>query len=155
MQDEVGTLIEPASVPFTWSAPGWYVVGALLVLVVAVGLLIIYHQYRKNKYRRTALARLSWLERDLNSHPERLVYEATMLLKRMVMARYGRNQAAIRETDWITFLNQACKTTLFAESDAQWITHALYAQDPAIAPDDVAQFMVKTRIWIKRHRYAL
>lgn len=156
MNDDIGTLIEPAPVQFSWHEPGWYVLGGLLVLTLIMLLLMIYRHWRKNRYRRDALSWLSAREASLiNTQPDLLVYDSTMLLKRIVMTRYGRKHATIRDNDFIAFLNSACKTTLFAEQDALWLHKVLYASGAGTTPAEVSDFLNKTRKWIKLHRHAL
>ncbi|MGC3946512.1 MAG: DUF4381 domain-containing protein [Chryseolinea sp.] len=156
MQDDIGTLIEPQPVQFSWGAPGWYVLAGLVLVFVLVIVAMIVRHYRKNKYRREALLWLASREREINKqHPDQIVYDATMLMKRIAISRYGREHAAIREGEWITFLNNACKSPLFSDTDSAWLTQALYASGSDIASTDVQNYLNKTKVWIKRHRYAL
>lgn len=155
MNDDIGTLIEPPPVEFTFGAPGWYVLGSLLLFsLFAITVLFVRH-YRRNQYRRDALSWLAGREQHLQKTPDVLLYDATTLLKRIVMLRYGREFASIRGRDWIALLNSSCRSTLFADEDADWITHALYAPGGTIAGEEVQRYLNKTRTWIKRHRYAL
>ena len=156
MNDNIGTLIEPQPVPFTWGAPGWYVLAAwLLIIIVGIILMIIRH-YKKNRYRREAIDWLVRREKEMtNQRPDLIVYDATMLVKRIVMTRYGREHTSTRNEEWITFLNEACKTQLFTASDSEWLTQTLYAPGSDLRTEDVASYLNKTKTWIKRHRYAL
>lgn len=155
MNDNIGTLIEPQPVQFTWGAPGWYVLaGLLLVVIVAVIVMIVRH-YRRNRYRSEALAWLVSREKEMSQHPEVVVYDATMLMKRIVISRYGREHASVREREWIGLLNDTCKGQLFSDADSTWLTQSLYAGGTKIAAADVQAYLNKTRTWIKRHRYAL
>jgi len=155
MNDEAGTLIEPTPVTFHWGAPGWYVVGALFLLTLIAAVVIVYRHYQRNRYRRAALNWLSAQESSFHANPTRLAYEATMLVKRIVMARYGRKKSSIVEEEWITFLNSACKVPPFSSDDGQWLTRTLYATNAEVPLTEVQQYVSKTRTWIKRHRYAL
>jgi hypothetical protein len=157
MNDDIGTLIEPDPVKFTWGAPGWYVLGTVLLLLICTVLIVIYRHYQKNKYRRTAL---SWLEskeeRMLNQTPEQVIYDATMLMKRIAMSRYGRSHvAALRDDEWMTFLNNVCKSHPFTDADAKWLTNILYASSGRLNESETKSFIDKTKKWIKYHRYAL
>jgi Domain of unknown function (DUF4381) len=157
MNDDIGTLIEPDPVKFTWGAPGWYVLAIVLLLLICAVFIVIYRQYQKNKYRRTAL---SWLEskeeKMLNQSPEQVIYDATMLMKRIAISRYGRSPVAgLREDEWITFLNKACKIQPFTAADAEWLTNILYAPSGHLNESETKSFIDKTKKWIKYHRYAL
>jgi cytochrome b subunit of formate dehydrogenase len=156
MNDDIGTLIAPAPVQFSWNEPGWYVLGVLVLLVVVAVLFVIYRYWRRNKYRRDALSWLTERETSLmNTRPDLLVYDSTMLLKRIVMTRYGRKHATIRDSEWIAFLNSTCNAPLFAEQDARWLNKILYASGGGTTTAEVSAFLNKTKNWIKLHRHAL
>jgi hypothetical protein len=101
MDNEVGKLIEPAPVAFSFSAPGWYVVGGLFLLSVFLVMYLIVRRYISNQYRRKALIFLADIEHEHCSAGE-MVYETNMLIKRIAMSRYGRQRvSALRADEWI------------------------------------------------------
>lgn len=156
MDDEIGTLIEPEPVQFTWEAPGWYVLGVMLFVVTVVITILIVRHYRRNRYRREAIAWLVNRQKDLmDQPPHMIVYDATMLMKRIVISRYGRRYAAARGGEWITFLNTCCRRDLFSPQDDAWITQCLYVGHTSVGDTDIQAYLNKTRTWIKSHRYAL
>ncbi|HEX6226247.1 MAG TPA: DUF4381 domain-containing protein [Chryseolinea sp.] len=157
MNDDIGTLIEPDPVKFTWGAPGWYVLGIAVLILICAFLIMFYRHYQKNKYRRAAL---SWLESRegtlLTQAPEQIIYDAAMLMKRIAISRYGRNHtAALRDDEWINFLNKVCKSQLFTAGDAEWLTRTLYQSGENLKESETKSFIIKTKRWIKDHRYAL
>jgi len=157
MNDDIGTLIEPDPIKFSWGAPGWYVLGIVLLLLIFVVMVMVYRHYQKNKYRRTALSWLESRESTMLAHqPSQVVYDAAMLMKRIAISRYGRSHvAAVREQEWITFLNKVCKSQLFSPGDAEWLNRTLYAAGDAVKESETKTFVDKTKKWIKNHRYAL
>jgi len=155
MDEQYGQLIEPSSVPFSFGAPGWYVLGAFMLLVtVGIGWLI-FLQYKRNLYRRQALKMISAAEsgfRDSGAAAP-LLYDTNMLLKRVAMSRYGREHAAsVKGLDWINFLNQSCSKALFDENDNRLLEEQLYAPDkePNINAS-VKNFLDKSKKWIRDH----
>ena len=155
--NDVGKLIEPDPVKFTWGAPGWYMLGILLLLLIGVVALLMWRHHQKNKYRRSAL---SWLEEKerklLNQQPVQLVYDSTMLMKRIAMSRYGRDEvASLPNKEWVTFLNSVCKSPMFTDNDAMWLAKILYVPGEQPNLDEAKGFIVKTKAWIRHHRYAL
>ena len=96
MDEQYGTLIEPAPVPFHFGAPGWYVTGGLLLLLMATAAFFFIRHYRRNLYRRQALQWLRTKEEELQHTGSltMLVYETNMLLKRIAISRYGRTAIA-------------------------------------------------------------
>src|SRR5688572_18979039 len=132
--NDIGKLIEPDPVKFTWGAPGWYILGIALLLLISVILILIYRHYQKNKYRRAALSWLESRERTMLARaPRQVIYDAAMLTKRIAIMRYGRNLVApVRDKEWVTFLNKVCKSQLFSDSDAEWLTRTLYATSDSL-----------------------
>lgn len=156
MNDDVGTLIEPAPVTFTWGSPGWYVLGVIILLVIVIVLLIVNHHYQKNKYRKAALSFLKKKEGLLATQPVQAVYDTAMLMKRVAITRYGRTKvASLRDKEWISFLNRSCRSSMFTESDGVWLGRVLYIPGEPVQEKDASGFIVKAKKWIKDHRYAL
>src|SRR5262245_9472296 len=109
MNNEAGQLIEPQPVSFSFDAPGWYLVGSLIIFFILIVSWFIYSQYRRNRYRYDAL---KWLQEKENQHTStsEIIYEAVFLLKRIAIMKYGRREvAAITGQDWIVKLNSACR----------------------------------------------
>ncbi len=156
MNNDIGTLVEPAPLTFTWGAPGWYVLAAGVLLLLILVAIIIYRHYQKNKYRRSALSWLEEREGILSAQPDQLVYDATMLMKRVAITRYGRSEvAALRDKEWIAFLNKACESSLFTETDGAWLNKILYMPGETVKENEARGFIAKTKKWIRDHRYAL
>jgi len=155
MNEDIGKLIEPAPVQFTWGAPGWYVLTGLLLLCLLAVVVLFVSYYRRNRYRREALSWLALREEQLMTAPSAVVYDATLLLKRIVMTRYGREHASVRGSDWIELLNRTSGSSVFSREDAAFITDALYVSGAKISDLEAHAYLNKTRTWIKQHRYAL
>lgn len=153
MDPQYDHLIEPSRIPFSFGAPGWWVLGAVLLLLLALVVWLIIRHRRHNRYRRKALALLEQCA-DL--------YSANMLLKHVAMTVYPRSStAALRAADWIAFLNSTRHKPLFDANDANALA-AMYnreqlpAANAAAAPNTAAAaFRNKAREWIKQHRHAL
>jgi hypothetical protein len=155
MSDEVGKLIEPAPVPFTFDAPGWYVVGAIAALLILFFVFLLIRHYRLNLYRRHALAQLSAIEKDFSAAGtfDIMVYQADLLVKRIAMARYGRqNVSGLRGNEWISFINNKWREKSFDCTDGQLLTQKIYQSTHPVSVDEASLFLQKTRRWIKRHK---
>lgn len=152
MDDTFGQLIEPAPVSFHFGAPGWYVV---LLLLVAAVLTVVYYcrrYYRRRRYRRLALRQLRQLETTYDQQDVRqLIYQANMLLKKVAMLRYGREQtASLRPDNWRLFLNSHCSMALFQVGDVQ-LLQSVYPAAARPAAEDAAVFIIRAEEWIKKH----
>jgi uncharacterized protein DUF4381 len=157
MNNDIGILIEPDPVKFTWGAPGWYVLGIAFLLLICIVIILVYRKYQKNRYRRAALSWLEEREGTMLAHqPRQVIYDAAMLMKRIAITRYGRSHvASVREQEWITFLNKVCESQLFSAGDAKWLNRTLYVSGNSLRESEIKSFIDKTKKWIKNHRYAL
>lgn len=117
--------------PLWWPlAPG---LSFLLVLIAWLGLCLGFRSYQKYKasaYRRAGLALLA---EDLTVH------ELSVLLKRVALAAYEREQvASLYGEEWITFLENSCEgVQLGALSAGENVSPALREQ---------------ASTWIRNHR---
>lgn len=149
----IGQLIESAPVRFGFDAPGWYVAGGILAIVLLAAVIISLRRYCRNRYRRTALRWLQSEEQRLAPAKEyaRLVYAADMLVKRIAMQRYGREVSSLRGKDWSDYIN----TTWRAEfnADDMKLLDDLYLPETAVDAGRAGAFVDKTKRWIKTHRY--
>jgi hypothetical protein len=153
MNDQLGKLIEPEPVPLTFGAPGWYVVGGLLLVLVLLLVWLIVRHYRINLYRQHALVLLADTEQKYNEvqNFDLLVYEADMLIKRIAMSRYGReNVSALRNGQWIEFINSKWHERSFGAQDEK-LFNQVYQSQQSVSADDASLFVEKTKRWIKKH----
>jgi len=154
MNDSFGKLMEPQPVPFSFGAPGWYVVGGLILIgLIGIGWLIYTH-YKRNAYRRRALQHLAGLEKELtaNNNLSALLYEHNMMMKRLAMTVFTRQQtASLRGNDWLNLLNQSLGQELFSHDDIRTLHAALYQ---SASVDEVAakKFIANTKLWISKHK---
>jgi hypothetical protein len=155
MDDQLGKLIEPQPVPFTFTAPGWYVLGGLLVLLLIGLVVLIFKYYQLNKYRKHALHFLADTEQkciDLKAF-DMLVYEANMLIKRIAMSRYGRQTVSgLRDGQWTDFINRTWREKSFDAKDEALINQTIYQAQEGITAEDAQAFIQKAKRWIRKHK---
>ncbi|MEX6686963.1 DUF4381 domain-containing protein [Danxiaibacter flavus] len=148
-------LIEPAPVKFSFEAPGWYVVGILFVLLLITSALLWYRHYKRNNYRAAALLQLA-KKVELFIPQQRydaLVYESDLLVKRIAMKKYGRNNVAgLTASQWIDYINQTWKEKSFTAEEGQLLNQKVYAFNNNISKEEAETFVEKSKRWIKKHR---
>jgi hypothetical protein len=134
-------------------APGWWL---LLVIVLAtLGMVAFYllRRYRRNAYRRVALARLQSLHAVYDAQPNANDYltQLNMLLKSVALRAYPREQvAATHGSHWRAFLNQGMPSALHFPTG---FDTAAYQKD---CPDiDLAQLQLSAQHWIRKHKATL
>jgi hypothetical protein len=153
--DPVGKLIEPAPVPFSFGAPGWYVLGGLGLLLLALCIYLLVKHYRSNLYRRRALAFLSDTESRFSTKEAfgDLVYETHMLIKRIAMSRYGRKKvSSLRGDEWISFINTTWHDKAFDNNDEELLTQTIYKPKVPVSAGQATAYTKKARRWIKKHK---
>ncbi|EAT13749.1 DUF4381 domain-containing protein [Bermanella marisrubri] len=120
--------------PPAW--PWWLLVIAIICLATAS---VIY--YRRNRWRRAAIARLN----ELNSKDnQEYVIAINRLLKQIYVSRYGQGQS-LSGIKWLASLDRKTKTPLFLPD----------LEDFAHAPDsgqtlDVNLLKMRAQQWIRR-----
>jgi hypothetical protein len=148
-------LIEPPPVKFSFDAPGWYVTGALLIILVLVAAIFWYRHYKRNRYRAAALVQLAKKEALLipQQQYDALVYESDLLLKRIAMKKYGRdNVAGLTSLEWVNYINQTWKEKSFNNAEAQLLKHNVYAFSNNISKEEAEAFVEKSKRWIRTHK---
>jgi hypothetical protein len=122
----------PEPVAFWPPAPGWWLLAGLLVLLLVVTLWW-WRRYRRRAYRRAALSELRRIHQALQQGGDStaLIAELSILLRRVAISRYGREQvAALHGTAWLEFLDRSGRTTAFSK-EAHALLDAPYRRDPA------------------------
>lgn len=151
---QYGDLMEPKAVPFSFNAPGWYVVDVLLLIVLLLLIFGYIKYYHRNRYRREAL---QWLDQQGGEEHVKRLYAADMLMKRVAMHVYGpQTVATLQGTEWINFLNKCNRRTYsFTEDDSHLLFDAFYRNPQRVSETATTTFISKTRNWIRYHHHAL
>lgn len=143
-------LFEPDPVGFTFDSPGWYVVGGILLILMGLGLVRAIKHYRKNKYRREALRKMSQLIAEVPNDSEYLLFETRVLLKRVAIEKFGRLRvASLSGVEWLQFLENTGRNTPFTNceilihQDDDWIKTNIDEQ--------LHEAISLTKKWLKTH----
>ena len=148
---ELGPLMEPDPVPFSFSTPGWYFLGGLFLVFVLYYSYISYKKYRRNAYRRKALSQLSELENsNKDSQGSAELNSYLVQLKVVALQSYGRDVVASKAgKEWLSFLDSTGKNTPFTKYDAV-ISDSIYKE---MTPDKESLLEISelTKRWIKTH----
>lgn len=141
------------SAPPDWlppQGPSWIVLGVLLVTGLAWTARQLWRRYRRNRYRREALAELGRLFAD----PDRPVtaLEISTVLKRTALAAFPRTRvAALSGAAWRDFL---CSTgaPAFADSGCVPMFDGTYRGDSSLDPKQRTVLHAAARQWVLAHR---
>ena len=156
MDEEYGQLIEPAKVPFSFGAPGWYVLLTIVLLVLILTGWLALRFYRRNLYRRIALRQLKELTMSATMDKTDLpaiIFKTNMLMKRIAIYKYGRTEAAsARNEDWINYLNSHSVKEIFTAEDTELLNQQLYG-GVNTNPSNPDLFFEKSKQWIRKHKH--
>jgi uncharacterized SAM-binding protein YcdF (DUF218 family) len=102
-------IVLPPTPPLWPPGDGFWVALLLLALVLVVGWRWRRQWQRRNAYRVAGLGLLA---------QARTVYEVSVVLKRVALAAWPREQVApLQGPDWVHFLNGSCRRCRFADDD--------------------------------------
>jgi len=142
-------IIPAESIGWWPPAPGWYVLGILVIILLAFHATRSVLRYRRNAYRREARAQLDALLQDVKGPA--LCMRLSELLKRTALSIYPRESVASLTGDgWLAFLDRTGRTTEFTRGAGRWVGESQYAGLP-LQHEDVDGLARVVRSWIDEH----
>ncbi|MFZ3182551.1 MAG: DUF4381 domain-containing protein [Pseudomonas sp.] len=150
----------PAAVSYLPQTWGWL---ALLLLLLALGLCYAgrgLNRWRRNRYRRAALAELSRLELALTEPAQTVtaLRQLPELLKRTALSMPNPPAvASFSGQAWQQFL-QASSPTRLPDNFAQQLAMLAYAPEPQLhnlPPAQLTQLLNISRLWLEQHHVAV
>ncbi len=152
-------IVMPQAVGWWPPAPGWYVLIALFLLLLAWYGYKESRRWISNRYRRVALGELKQLELELvgETRPDVFVFgQIPQLLKRTALAAYPRGEvASLTGSGWHSFLNSKVKGALF--TDKMGISLETLSYQPLNLQDldrDAGMSLLRASShWVKHHRH--
>lgn len=146
--DLMHDLVPPEPIAWTPQTIGWLVAGVWLLVVLG---LLVWHRvqvWRRNRYRREALAELRAISSQPDLSPQAMASEIATLIKRTALAAYERDEVAeLYGEEWAEFLRQSSANDRLVDASAQALGNAAYSRN-ANGPDLVKP----AQRWIKVHR---
>ncbi|TAJ87400.1 DUF4381 domain-containing protein [Reyranella sp.] len=131
-------IVMPPEVALWPPAPGWWILlaGAVAMAVIFAGMIIA--RYRRNAYRRAALAALD------NAEPG----DISTILKRAALAAWPRTEvASLTGTDWLAFLDRTARTNVFTQGAGRDLEAMAFG-----GAGDKQAVLTAARSWVRRHR---
>ncbi|WP_299778655.1 DUF4381 domain-containing protein [uncultured Formosa sp.] len=149
---DLGAIIEPSPVAFTFGTIGWKIIGFLLVVLIAFVVYKSYMNYKKKQYLRDAVTELQKLKKQTELSPVALINAVLFVLKETAIQSFSRqNVAGLYGSEWITFLDSKDPTTDF-KTDEAFILDAVYKHElNGTASFNKDQFTNKSIHWIQHH----
>lgn len=132
-------VVEPSPVGWWPPAPGWWILGTAVLLVVLVLVIRAVLHWRSNAYRRAAL-------RELQQAGD--VASVAAILKRTAMSAAGRPQvASLSGPAWIAWLRDTSNLRL-TDPVIVSLTDGVFADRDVVRLDALKEFAAE---WIRTH----
>ncbi|TVZ39443.1 uncharacterized protein DUF4381 [Alteromonadaceae bacterium 2753L.S.0a.02] len=137
-------------------APGWWVLGILVITAIGLTVYSILRKRARNRYRTTALRALDDIARGV---PENKAYRLKALLKQTFFTAYPRERnrvAALHGQHWLQELHSSGKLHKLPfkqqELFARYFSEEIYQLNSNLhEPASLHIFIEVCRYWIKKH----
>lgn len=141
----LGPLQEPAAVPFTFETIGWPILAAVILILIVVIAFFQIRKYRRNRYRREALAELQKVTAG-----EMNLAHCMVLVKRTAIHAFGREKTGkLAGKAWFSFLDENAKNVAFLSLQTE--IEALIYKDETPEASAKEKIIKNTKNWITTH----
>ncbi|MFL0354295.1 DUF4381 domain-containing protein [Xanthomarina sp. GH4-25] len=148
---ELGNIMEPAPIPFSFDTTGWKVLFVVLVVLCVYLLYRLYLNFKHNQYRRDAVAEIVALNQDAKLPELEFITKSVFILKRTALQSYPRESvASLQGNDWIAFLDKTKRDVNFSKYK-QDIANAVYCETFNNTNFNKEEFFKMSLKWIKNH----
>jgi hypothetical protein len=140
---------EPAFWP---PAPGWWLVAAVAMALLAWMTVIALRRYRLHRQRQRVLAALAGLEQQLaNERTPDALARLSVLLRRLALMRFPRERvAALTGNAWLRFLDESGGNGRFVDGPGRVLGTGPYQR--SLPSDlDAAGLVALVREWVTRN----
>ncbi len=151
----IAEICQPEPVSWAPAAPGWIAAGMILSGIVFWLLCRLFRLWRRNAYRRLALAKLRCLEKQKVLDETTFLQALPLLLKETAITAYpGSGADSLTGGCWLGFLESRVPGAGFTGNVGRHLLVIAY-QDPrkwAITAQDTKTLTAMVKHWIRRHR---
>ena len=143
----------PDAVTFWPPAPGWWLLGLLILAALLIGAYQLWRRHQRRAYRRGGDAELQALYTHWQStnDTQAFLQELNALLKRVALKSFpATDVAALSGSGWTQFLDQhypGNENAVFAGSALEFGPYA-----PSVEDVDIAHIHKTCQHWVLKHR---
>lgn len=144
--------IHAAAAPGFWPpAPGWWLLAVLLLVLLTVATLWLLRRYRAYRLTLQILDELNTLSNSIgNINTEDFLTKLSVLLRRIALRRYSREQVApLTGSDWLRFLDATGGGGDFEHGVGQILEIGPYRPLGRELPAD--ELLTLARRWVKQN----
>lgn len=121
---------------------GWYIVFAIIALLLVWLAVHLYNRWRADRYRREALNELEHIETK----------QLSALLKRTALSAWSREEvAALSGAAWLKFLDSSSHKPLFESAPENRLEEIAFSQSQ-LSREDESTLRNAAGNWIKQHK---
>ncbi|NLR91947.1 DUF4381 domain-containing protein [Flammeovirga agarivorans] len=151
IKDNIGTVIPPPSVQFSFDTLGWKVVGGIILLLIVLLIWKLWKHHTKNLYRKEALQLLYKI--DQNQASPNNVYEIDKLLRITAYTAYHENRIKQLEgKEWKLFLDQKIKRDVLKDDKFLMLQQFIFSEklNPE-TKENFKDYYQYAEFWIRKH----
>ncbi len=132
---------------------GWQVIAVLLLLALIRKSYLAWQAYKRNAYRREALAWLNHLPVYISLNEQPIYRQLPALLRKTALQAFGRDQVShLSNEHWEHWLDQQCDKTSFSEQYTSYLHPLAYAPQLQLEAQQMKNLLHEINLWIKFHR---
>ena len=149
--DLLHDIVQAEPVGFWPPAPGWYVLAAILSLVLLVVVWRYIKRWHRDRYRRLALKELQYIKDSGTAEAYR---ELPALLKRTALSVWPRQEvASLSGLKWHEFLDHTSNSDQFCSASGQVLNELSYqgAGDALPTESELSMLLTAAEHWLRRH----
>lgn len=142
----------PESASFWPLALGWWLLLALLVVVIAWLIVKVLKRAKQRKYRAKIFAKFDVLEKKLEAKPSNMVIaEINTLLRQVAVTYYPRSKtASLTGGDWLQFLDKSGGTHGFSRGAGRILIEAPYRLEKQVENLNIKELIPLIRSWTRK-----
>lgn len=148
LEQQLRDVQTPDAVSWWPLAIGWWLVIALTLTALTVGIIVLIRHRRRNNYRKLAISSLNqhlivW---QAQKNDAGYLQAANAVLKRTCL-HFNHDAASLADKTWVNFLNAHNKTQL-SDSTEIALAEQLYQANPNV---DVENLHIEITTWLLKH----
>ena len=150
IQDQdINTVIEPVRVSYWPLQPGWYLLIAIVLILLLLMVWKRYKRWLKDAYKREAIKSIQTLSNDNN-----FFFQLNQIIKAVAINSYGREKvASLAGKEWTTFLQKSEETVVFSSNILKSLESQQYQKRENQTENSVIDmFKFESIKWIKKHK---
>ncbi|RHW76985.1 DUF4381 domain-containing protein [Colwellia sp. RSH04] len=139
----------PEAISWLPQTIGWKITFVILFFYLCFKVIAEYKKYKRNAYRRNALA---WLK-QYQSDEEWYYRQLPVLLRKTAITAYDRTKiTSLTGSDWDSWLDSQCKETDFTASCSMVLHQLAFAPEFNLSSQEKQILLQHVSTWIKHHR---